>query len=159
MFIPLVSYPLFPVKDSSRKQKCCVILSEIPSPKNHKFEIISREVIDGQSLVLGRFDNKNVKRHAFIGFQSPSVSQFHAKILAKKGKLYIKDIKSSLGTFLNGYRLSQSFQESSRYPLRDNDILQLGQVSENDGIDTNKPVLMKLRIRQRTNAWNYHGDL
>ncbi|KAL0074735.1 hypothetical protein J3Q64DRAFT_1701485 [Phycomyces blakesleeanus] len=145
MFIPLVSYPLFPVKDSSRKQKCCVILSEIPSPKNHKFEIISREVIDGQSLVLGRFDNKNVKRHAFIGFQSPS--------------LYIKDIKSSLGTFLNGYRLSQSFQESSRYPLRDNDILQLGQVSENDGIDTNKPVLMKLRIRQRTNAWNYHGDL
>ncbi|KAI9019304.1 hypothetical protein CLU79DRAFT_836905 [Phycomyces nitens] len=106
------------------------------SSRNFRFDSISREVTDGQSLMLGRFD-KGIKKHAFIEFQSPA--------------LYIKDIRSSFGTFLNGFRLSQSSQESSRYPLRDNDILQLGQVSEKD-IDTNKLVLMKLRIRHRSNV-------
>jgi hypothetical protein len=54
-------------------------------------------------------------------------SSHHCQIWCSDGRWYIKDTKSTLGTFLNYVRLSKPGVESSAYLLRDGDILQLGQ--------------------------------
>jgi pSer/pThr/pTyr-binding forkhead associated (FHA) protein len=54
-------------------------------------------------------------------------SSHHCQIWCSDGRWYIKDTKSTLGTFLNYVRLSKPGIESSAYLLRDGDILQLGQ--------------------------------
>ena len=41
-------------------------------------------------------------------------------------KLYIRDTRSSSGTFLNHVRLSAPNQESKPFQLKDGDIVQLG---------------------------------
>lgn len=41
-------------------------------------------------------------------------------------KLYIRDTRSSSGTFLNHVRLSAPNQESKPFQLKDGDIIQLG---------------------------------
>jgi hypothetical protein len=54
-------------------------------------------------------------------------SSHHCQIWCSDGRWYIKDTKSTLGTFLNYVRLSKPGIESSAYPLRDGDIVQFGQ--------------------------------
>jgi hypothetical protein len=44
----------------------------------------------------------------------------------KDGNWYIKDVKSSSGTFLNHIRLSQPNVESKPFRIKDGDIIQLG---------------------------------
>jgi pSer/pThr/pTyr-binding forkhead associated (FHA) protein len=51
----------------------------------------------------------------------------HCQIWCSDGRWYIKDTKSTLGTFLNYVRLSKPGIESSAYLLHDGDIVQLGQ--------------------------------
>ncbi|RKP19783.1 SMAD/FHA domain-containing protein, partial [Rozella allomycis CSF55] len=62
----------------------------------------------------GYFDNKVLSRN-------------HALISADEhGKIFIKDTKSSNGTFLNGNRLSQEGEESEPVELKEGDKLTLG---------------------------------
>lgn len=44
----------------------------------------------------------------------------------KAGELYVKDVGSSSGTFLNGMRLSPTGKDSRPYPLKQGDLLQFG---------------------------------
>lgn len=44
----------------------------------------------------------------------------------RRSQVYLKDTGSSSGTFLNHMRLAPSGRESRPYPLKDNDIIQLG---------------------------------
>jgi pSer/pThr/pTyr-binding forkhead associated (FHA) protein len=44
----------------------------------------------------------------------------------KTQKLFVRDIGSSSGTFLNKSRLSPSGKESKNFPLKEGDILQFG---------------------------------
>ncbi|RAL10306.1 putative cytoplasm to vacuole targeting Vps64 [Aspergillus homomorphus CBS 101889] len=60
-------------------------------------------------------------------FDSKVLSRQHAEIWADKtGKVWIRDVKSSNGTFVNGKRLSQENRESDPHELRENDTLELG---------------------------------
>ncbi|PYH40565.1 putative cytoplasm to vacuole targeting Vps64 [Aspergillus saccharolyticus JOP 1030-1] len=60
-------------------------------------------------------------------FDSKVLSRQHAEIWADKtGKIWIRDVKSSNGTFVNGKRLSQENRESDPHELRENDTLELG---------------------------------
>ncbi|RAK77162.1 putative cytoplasm to vacuole targeting Vps64 [Aspergillus fijiensis CBS 313.89] len=60
-------------------------------------------------------------------FDSKVLSRQHAEIWAdKNGKIWIRDVKSSNGTFVNGKRLSQENRESDPHELRENDTLELG---------------------------------
>ncbi|RCI10966.1 hypothetical protein L249_5297 [Ophiocordyceps polyrhachis-furcata BCC 54312] len=61
-----------------------------------------------------------------VGFKSKVVSRRHCEFWCEQGKWFIKDVKSSSGTFLNHIRLSPPSQESRAYPVNDGDIVQLG---------------------------------
>ncbi|KAK5997583.1 E3 ubiquitin-protein ligase DMA2 [Cladobotryum mycophilum] len=61
-----------------------------------------------------------------VGFKSKVVSRRHCEFWYENGKWFIKDVKSSSGTFLNHIRLSPPQQESKAFPVNDGDIVQLG---------------------------------
>ncbi|PQE12145.1 RING finger protein [Rutstroemia sp. NJR-2017a BVV2] len=68
----------------------------------------------------------NVPSSAPVGFKSKVVSRRHCEFWFSDGRWFIKDVKSSSGTFLNHIRLSQPGTESRPYPVNDGDIVQLG---------------------------------
>ena len=68
----------------------------------------------------------NTPSSAPIGFKSKVVSRRHCEFWCSQGQWYIKDVKSSSGTFLNHIRLSQPNIESRPWPVNDGDVVQLG---------------------------------
>ncbi|KAK4241891.1 hypothetical protein C8A03DRAFT_40726 [Achaetomium macrosporum] len=100
-----------------------------------KFAPISRTLPTGREVIrVGRYserDNQpnvpaNAPSAAPVGFKSKVVSRRHCEFWYEDGKWYIKDVKSSSGTFLNHIRLSPPGTESKPYPVNDGDIVQLG---------------------------------
>jgi pSer/pThr/pTyr-binding forkhead associated (FHA) protein len=61
-----------------------------------------------------------------VGFKSKVVSRRHCEFWYDDGRWYIRDVKSSSGTFLNHIRLSQAGMESRPFVVNDGDIVQLG---------------------------------
>lgn len=60
-------------------------------------------------------------------FDSKVLSRQHAEVWAdRQGRIFIRDVKSSNGTFVNGTRLSQENKESEPRELREQDVLELG---------------------------------
>ncbi|KAK2592557.1 hypothetical protein QQS21_009737 [Conoideocrella luteorostrata] len=100
------------------------------------FPPISRTLPNGTEVIrVGRYSerdgqaanmNSNQPSAAPVGFKSKVVSRRHCEFWCEDGKWYIKDVKSSSGTFLNHIRLSPPSQESKAYPVNDGDIVQLG---------------------------------
>ncbi|MCJ1463523.1 hypothetical protein MMC07_002131 [Pseudocyphellaria aurata] len=68
----------------------------------------------------------NTPSSAPVGFKSKVVSRRHCEFWCSNGQWYIKDVKSSSGTFLNHIRLSQPSVESRPWPVNDGDVVQLG---------------------------------
>lgn len=68
----------------------------------------------------------NIPSSAPVGFKSKVVSRRHCEFWCSNGQWYIKDVKSSSGTFLNHIRLSQPSVESRPWPVNDGDVVQLG---------------------------------
>ncbi|SNX84886.1 related to component of the spindle assembly checkpoint dma1 [Melanopsichium pennsylvanicum] len=69
----------------------------------------------------GRIDSSR------IAFKSKVVSRGHAEIWCEPGgNFFIRDTKSSSGTFLNHIRLSAPNMESKPFPIKDGDVIQLG---------------------------------
>lgn len=82
-----------------------------------------------QTLRIGRQTNSRTTPATNNGFfDSKVLSRAHAEIWSdpKTGSVFIRDIQSSNGTFLNGQRLSQENQTSEPFELRTNDVLELG---------------------------------
>lgn len=79
-------------------------------------------------LRIGRQTNPKTLPTSSNGyFDSKVLSRQHAEVWATPdGRIWIKDIKSSNGTFVNGQRLSLENQESDPHELRDHDTLELG---------------------------------
>ncbi|PHH77865.1 hypothetical protein CDD80_135 [Ophiocordyceps camponoti-rufipedis] len=89
----------------------------------------------GEVIRVGRYSERdgqatapstNQPSSAPVGFKSKVVSRRHCEFWCEDGKWFIKDVKSSSGTFLNHIRLSPPSQESRAYPVNDGDIVQLG---------------------------------
>lgn len=59
-------------------------------------------------------------------FDSKVLSRQHAEIWEEGGKIFIKDVKSSNGTFINGERLSQEGVESEPFELKTGDTVEFG---------------------------------
>ncbi|KAK3302300.1 uncharacterized protein B0T15DRAFT_496770 [Chaetomium strumarium] len=100
-----------------------------------KFAPISRTLPTGREVIrVGRYSERdtqpnvpaNAPSAAPVGFKSKVVSRRHCEFWYEDGKWYIKDVKSSSGTFLNHIRLSPPGTESKPYPVNDGDIVQLG---------------------------------
>ena len=83
---------------------------------------------------VGRYSERDVNPNpspntpsaAPVGFKSKVVSRRHCEFWCSQGQWYIKDVKSSSGTFLNHIRLSQPSLESKPFPINDGDVVQLG---------------------------------
>lgn len=81
-----------------------------------------------ETLRIGRQTNaKTVPTPVNGYFDSKVLSRQHAEIWADStGKIYIRDVKSSNGTFVNGNRLSLENRESEPHELKPQDRLELG---------------------------------
>ena len=79
-------------------------------------------------LRIGRQTNvKTVPTLVNGYFDSKVLSRQHAEVWASsEGKIMIRDVKSSNGTFVNGYRLSPENRESEPHQLNEGDTLELG---------------------------------
>ena len=99
-------------------------------PLNHSFEtkIIPLPYYP-DTLRIGRQTNAKTLPSSTNGyFDSKVLSRQHAEVWAepKTGKVWIRDVKSSNGTFVNNTRLSQENKDSDPHELRAEDILELG---------------------------------
>ncbi|CAG8503582.1 2501_t:CDS:2 [Ambispora gerdemannii] len=101
------------------------IVPHIEGPRSLHFDIIEREVPESSIIKIGRFTDKAHVPNR-VTFKSKVVSRGHAEIWCENGKFFIRDTKSSSGTFLNHVRLSSPSQESKPHPLKDGDVVQLG---------------------------------
>ena len=79
-------------------------------------------------LRIGRQTNaKTVPTPVNGYFDSKVLSRQHAEVWADRtGKVWIRDIKSSNGTFVNAFRLSPENRDSEPHELREGDTLELG---------------------------------
>jgi hypothetical protein len=79
-------------------------------------------------LRIGRQTNNKTQPTPLNGyFDSKVLSRSHAEIWADRtGKIWIRDVKSSNGTFVNGQRLSQENRDSDPHELNAGDMLELG---------------------------------
>ncbi|EXJ81183.1 hypothetical protein A1O3_07473 [Capronia epimyces CBS 606.96] len=79
-------------------------------------------------LRIGRQTNAKTMPTPVNGyFDSKVLSRQHAEVWAdRNGKVWIRDVKSSNGTFVNGQRLSLENRESDPHELRQHDTLELG---------------------------------
>ncbi|KAH7067357.1 hypothetical protein BKA63DRAFT_536847 [Paraphoma chrysanthemicola] len=100
-----------------------------------QFPTITRTLPDESAIIrVGRYSERDnapesapsMPSAAAVGFKSKVVSRKHCELWCKDGSWYIKDVKSSSGTFLNHIRLSQPNVESKPFRIKDGDIIQLG---------------------------------
>lgn len=78
-------------------------------------------------IKIGRYSNNKTVPSPVNGyFDSKVLSRAHAEVWCENEKVYIKDIKSSNGTFINGTRLSPESQESEPFELHSEDVVDFG---------------------------------
>ncbi|KWU44368.1 hypothetical protein RHOSPDRAFT_3221, partial [Rhodotorula sp. JG-1b] len=81
----------------------------------------------GGRVKIGRQINAKTVPNATNGyFDSKVLSRAHAEVWSEDGKVFIKDVKSSNGTFINGERLSPESTESDVFELHTDDIVEFG---------------------------------
>lgn len=107
------------------------LVPHLESNRSLHFDLVDRTLAPFSVVSVGRFTDRSAAAHpadpARIAFKSKVVSRGHADIWCDNdGKFFIRDTKSSSGTFLNHIRLSGPGAESRPFPLKDGDILQLG---------------------------------
>ena len=101
------------------------------------FPPMTRTLPTGSEVIrVGRYSDRELRPAAAlnggapsaapVGFKSKVVSRRHCEFWYDGGKWWIKDVKSSSGTFLNHIRLSSPGTESKPFPVNDGDIVQLG---------------------------------
>uniref|UniRef100_A0A0K0ENL0 FHA domain-containing protein n=1 Tax=Strongyloides stercoralis TaxID=6248 RepID=A0A0K0ENL0_STRER len=100
----------------------------IPSANSHLFERRKVFVPDSESkaITIGRSVGKSRPSSDNAVFDCKVLSRHHAIMWWEEGTFYIKDTKSSNGTFVNSERLSKTGEESSPKALYSGDIIQLG---------------------------------
>jgi hypothetical protein len=96
-------------------------------PLNDTFVPKHISLIGGQRVKIGRQTNaKTVPAERNGYFDSKVLSRQHAEVWEESGKIFIKDVKSSNGTFINGERLSPEGVESEPFELKNDDIVEFG---------------------------------
>lgn len=101
----------------------------------------------------GRIDQNRV------AFRSKVVSRSHAELWSESGgRFFIRDTKSSSGTFLNHIRLSGPGIESIPFAVKDGDVIQLGVDYQSGSEESYRCVKMRVELnrgwQRRANEFN-----
>ncbi|KAI0002505.1 hypothetical protein BJV74DRAFT_765431 [Russula compacta] len=138
------------------------LVPHLDSRRSLRFDPITRDVVEGDpALRIGRFTERsgmgisqaNALNSNKLAFKSKVVSRAHAEIWCELGgKFFIKDTKSSSGTFLNHVRLSAANQDSRPFELKDGDTLQLGVDYQGGTEDIYKCVRIRVEIGREWQA-------
>ncbi|KAI0635058.1 SMAD/FHA domain-containing protein [Trametes polyzona] len=141
------------------------LVPHLDSRRSLRFDPISRDVREGDPpLRIGRFTDRsglglaaaNAMGSNKLAFKSKVVSRAHAEIWVEAGgRFFIRDTKSSSGTFLNHVRLSPANNESRAHELKDGDLLQLGVDYQGGTEDIYKCVKIKVEVGRE---WQNHTN-
>ncbi|KAI8369628.1 SMAD/FHA domain-containing protein [Radiomyces spectabilis] len=123
------------------------IVPHLDSPRSLVFAIVERELREGVAIKIGRFTDKFFMPTR-VTFRSKVVSRGHAEIWTENNMVYIRDTKSSSGTFLNRVRLSPPNQESRPFELKSGDIIQLGVDYQGGAEEMYRCVKMRIQLNQ-----------
>ncbi|PFH47881.1 hypothetical protein AMATHDRAFT_114022, partial [Amanita thiersii Skay4041] len=96
-------------------------------PINDSFVPKHIALLNNQHVKIGRQTNAKTapgERNGY--FDSKVLSRQHAEVWEEGSKIFIKDVKSSNGTFINGERLSPEGVESQPVELKSDDIVEFG---------------------------------
>ncbi|KAG0286034.1 hypothetical protein BGZ97_007576, partial [Linnemannia gamsii] len=117
-------------------------------PINDTFILKSLELPDQVKVKIGRQTGVTTAPHPSNGyFDSKVLSRVHAEVWSEAGKVYIRDLKSSNGTFLNGKRLCHENTESEPFELNQNDGLEFGiDIMDENGALLHEKVSCKIYI-------------
>ncbi|CCK71765.1 ubiquitin-conjugating protein DMA1 KNAG_0H03510 [Huiozyma naganishii CBS 8797] len=130
------------------------------------FEPIIRAAGPGSQLVIGRYTervrdtiSKVQEQYHPVVFKSKVISRAHGIFkVDDQGNWFIRDVKSSSGTFLNHQRLSPASTLSRDFILHDADILQLGMDFRGGTEEIYRCVKMRVELnkswKRKANAFN-----
>lgn len=161
--------PNVPLTTSASASHRIRLVPHLDIRRSLRFDPITRDVVEGDpALRIGRFTERsglginqaNALNSNKLAFKSKVVSRAHAEVWCELGgKFYIKDTKSSSGTFLNHVRLSAANQDSRPFELKDGDTLQLGVDYQGGTEDIYKCVRIRVEIGREwqasANAFKY----
>ncbi|KAI7894207.1 SMAD/FHA domain-containing protein [Mucor mucedo] len=102
------------------------IVPHLNSSQALVFPIMEYTLDEADTVTIGRSVAEKRVTKSQMTFRSKVVSRKHAEIFLEAGKVYLRDVKSSSGTFLNSRRLCGPGQVSQAHEIQDNDIIQLG---------------------------------
>ena len=80
--------------------------------------VMTRVPLDKQSVLIGR-----LSRQVDFAVANPNVGKIHAEFINMNGSIYVKDLNSKNGTYIN--RNGQRINSNIPYPLKDNDRISL----------------------------------
>ncbi|KAF9350873.1 hypothetical protein BGX34_000949 [Mortierella sp. NVP85] len=117
-------------------------------PVNNTFAIKSLELAENTRIKIGRQTSVATAPNPTNGyFDSKVLSRVHAEVWSEGGKVFIRDLKSSNGTFLNGRRLCPENVESEPFALNQNDQLEFGiDIMDENGALLHEKVACKIYI-------------
>ncbi|KAF9429875.1 hypothetical protein BGZ94_009137 [Podila epigama] len=130
------------------------IVPHLEAPRSLHFDVVDKDVPEGFVLKIGRFTDKQALPNR-VTFKSKVVSRGHAEIFTEGGKFYIRDTKSSSGTFLNHARLSPPGVESKPTQLKDGDVVQLGVDYQGGTQEIYRCVKMRLELNR---SWQQQAN-
>ncbi|KAI8811174.1 SMAD/FHA domain-containing protein [Cladochytrium replicatum] len=114
--------------------------SVVLEPLNDTF--VTKRLELYEAVKIGRKVNVKTGPEPTNGvFDSKVLSRNHAEIWQENGQVFIRDVKSSNGTFVNGSRLSEEGQPSASYELHSGDEIEFGIDILNDDNVTSKHLL------------------
>ncbi|KAG0206350.1 hypothetical protein BGX28_002204 [Mortierella sp. GBA30] len=120
-------------------------------PINNNFALKSLELQDQTRIKIGRQTGVATAPNASNGyFDSKVLSRVHAEVWSEHGKVYLRDLKSSNGTFLNGKRLSPESVQSEAFVLNQNDSLEFGiDIMDENGALLHEKVACKIYVSRQ----------
>ncbi|KAI8343240.1 hypothetical protein BC941DRAFT_410789 [Chlamydoabsidia padenii] len=127
----------------------------VPSIENPSrsliFDIFDRDLAPSVIIKIGRFIDRTPSATQ-ISFKTKVVSRSHCELWVENGKLFIRDTKSSSGTFLNHTRICPPNQESQAHEIKDGDIVQLGVDYQGGVEEIYRSVKMRFEVNKTRRA-------
>ncbi|KAI8367728.1 SMAD/FHA domain-containing protein, partial [Blakeslea trispora] len=126
-------------------------LRVVPHLDSHNalvFPIMEYILNSSQVLKIGRTTADRRSSSNSMTFRSKVVSRRHAEIFVQNEKVYIRDMQSSSGTFLNNRRLCSANQISEPFEIHNNDIIQLGVDYQGGTQEIYRCVKMKIELNK-----------